>query len=163
VLGQQPPDGNNNNHVGEVPPRIIVLLDNEEEEGRWIEREEREGDELIKRTVNCDKVVPEDNFVLIPVISLCRHGGAASLTCRRICFAVLAVVTAGLLHLHHGANITLANPRSGPIFDELLPKLLHVRDISLLRARYCHDLHRDFFQNILLGSASPIDCSLDGV
>ena len=164
-VGQQPPDDNNNMHAGGAPPGIAALLENEEEERRWLEREEREAAEVIARTVKCyrDEGVPEDDFVLIPVLPLRRHGDAASLTFRRICFAVLAVVTAFICIMLQTLPLFTTVKPSDPIFDKLLPELLHVRDFSL-HARYCHDLHRDqdSFQSILLGNASPIDCS-DGV
>jgi len=53
---------------------------------------------------------------------------------------------------------------SDPIFDKLMPELLHVRDFDYRHAKYCPGLHRnrDSLHDILVGGASPIDCS-DGV
>jgi hypothetical protein len=151
------------NHLAH--PGIAGLLDNEDEERQWLEREEREAAEVIALAVKRyrDAGVPEEEFVLIHVPSLRRHGDTVNLTLRRICFAVLAVVTAFICIMLQTLPLFTSVTPSDPIFDKLMPELLHVRKFTH-HARYCQGLHRnkDSFQNIFKGNASAIDCS-DGV
>ena len=156
---------NNHNNAGRVPLWMALLLDNEEDERRFLEREEREATEVIERTVKRyrDGGVPEDDFVFIPIPPGRPRGDALSLTFRRICFAVLVAVTAVLYMMLQTPPLFGRVTQSNPVFDKLLPELLHIRDFTV-HARYCNGLRRDrdTLSSILAGNASPIDCS-DGV
>lgn len=150
-----------------VAPFIVGaldLLENEEAERQLIEREDRQAAESIARAVQRyrDKGVPEEDFVLIPIPQQRRHD-TVNLTFRRICFAVLAVVTAFVCIMLQTLPLFTTIKPSDAIFDKLMPELLHVRDF-VHHARYCRDLHRDrdSFRHVVVGNASPVDCS-DGV
>lgn len=164
--GQGAAAGNHNNllnHLGH--PGFAGLIDNEDEERRWVEREEREAAEAIARAVKRyrDDGVPEEDFILVPVPPIRRHGDTVNLTVRRVCFAVLAVVMAFVCIMLQTLPLFTRVTPSDPVFDKLIPELLHVREFTR-HAYFCKDLHRnkDSFHNILKGNASSIDCS-DGV
>ena len=67
--------------------------------------------------------------------------GAANLTFRRICFAVLAVVGAFIVVILQTLPLMQPSEAMDPNFDNLLHDLLHVKFLKD-HLRYCPDLHR---------------------
>jgi hypothetical protein len=126
---------NNNNN-------IPFPLDQEEEERRWLEQEEREAELAIARAVQRyhKQGVPEEEYVLLKV-PLAERPERASLTFRRICFAVLAVVTAFVCIMLQTLPLFPFDSRPDPVFDKLLYELAEVRHFPE-HALACPGLHR---------------------
>jgi hypothetical protein len=138
---------NNNNNINLLVPPIVnhnipFPLDQEEEERRWTEEEEREAASSIARAVERYRKegIPDQEYVLLRVPPMERPE-RASLTFRRICFAVLAVVTAFICIMLQTIPLFPRDKRSDPLFDKLLYELLQVRHFEH-HARACPNLHR---------------------
>ena len=117
-------------------------LDQEEEERRWMEQEEREAERAIERAVKRyqEAGVPEEEYVLLRV-QPAERPERASLTFRRICFAVLAVVTAFICIMLQTLPLFPHDPRPNPRFDKLLYELVEVRHFPE-HVQACPRLHR---------------------
>jgi len=127
--------------VGPARPPPVNPADHEEEERRWLEREDQEAAEAIARAVRRYRQagVPEDDFVLIRIAP--REQNAVNLTCRRICFAVLAVTTAFVVIMLQTMPLIRPLKQTNLEFDNILYDLLQVRDFKT-HAKYCSKLHR---------------------
>ncbi|CAB9530321.1 expressed unknown protein [Seminavis robusta] len=147
-LGRNVDNRNNDNNdnfnmnAPVVNNNIPFPLDLEEEERRWTEEEEREAALAIARAVERyrQQAVPEEEFVLLRVPPMERPE-RASLTFRRICFAVLAVAVAFICIMLQTIPLFPRDKRPDPLFDKLLYELLHVRHFTD-HARDCPDLNR---------------------
>ena len=140
-------EGNNNNN-----PQVDIGLfggagggggDRQEAEAeRIVEQETREAAAAIARAVQRyrDQGVPEEDFEVILIEP--RGRGTVNLTFRRICIAVLAVVTAFVCVILQTLPLLDSNfDKFDPDFDKLLYDLLHVRFIQT-HAKHCPGLHR---------------------
>ena len=155
----QPPNANlppgpqprNNNEGNNNNPQVDIGLfggaagggDRQEAEAeRIVEQETREAAAAIARAVQRyrDQGVPEEDFEVILIEP--RGRGTVNLTFRRICIAVLAVVTAFVCVILQTLPLLDSNfDKFDPDFDKLLYDLLHVRFIQT-HARLCPGLHR---------------------
>lgn len=81
-------------------------------------------------------------FLTLMCFLLHKERDAVNLTCRRICFAVLAVITAFVCIMLQTMPLLHAVSPPNPIFDKLLSELVHVRDFSI-HAKECRGLNRD--------------------
>jgi hypothetical protein len=115
--------------------------DNEEEERRWLEREDHEAAEAVARAVRRYRQggVPEEDFVLIRIAP--RQQNTVNFTFRRICFAVLAVVTAFVCIMLQTLPLVRSVKHKNLEFDSLMSELLQVRDFYK-HVSHCHGLHR---------------------
>ena len=122
-------------------PPPVNPVDREEEERRWLEREDQEATEAIARAVRRyrQEGVPEEDFVLIRIAT--RQQNAANLTFRRICFAVMAVVTAFICIMLQSLPLIRPVRQTNLEFDNVLLELLQVRDFKE-HAKHCSGLHR---------------------
>ena len=174
-------NGNNNNIGGGIlnwnPNPINNIMnqqpfpvDNEEEERRWLEREERDAAEAIARAVQRYRKegVSEEDFVLIKV-QPAERAERANLTFRRICFAVLAVVTAFICIMLQTLPLFPRDSNPYPRFDKLLHELMQVRFLEE-HVQACSNLQRSpppprrFWHGLFAGitgmSNRYVDCSL---
>ena len=148
------PAQNNDNNVGHGNLQLNVPLNNlnnnnlpfpfdaDEEERQWAETEEREAAAAIARAVERYKQegVPAEDYVLIRVPPMERPE-RTSLTFRRICFAVLAVVTAFLCIMLQTLPLFPLDNDPDPIFDKLMYELMEVRPFED-HVMECRGLHR---------------------
>ncbi len=148
-----PPQPNNNDRHGD------------EDEHLWLRRQEQAAADAIARAVRRyrEQGVPEEDLMLIPVNPNERH--QPSLTFRRICFAVLAVVTAFICIMLQTIPIFHYNAIERPALDPLMSEILNVK-LLLPHAKECPMLHRDSRPSQLIdsftevfGISSKVDCS----
>ena len=166
---QQAPQGVPLPPAGPAPPPPVNPADHEEEERRWLEREDQEAAEAIARAVRRyrQQGVPEEDFVLIRIAP--REQNAVNLTCRRICFAVLAVTTAFVVIMLQTMPLLRSVKQTNLEFDSILFELLQVRTFKE-HAKHCPGLHRresnaSRFERLLKRirrNGTEIDCA-DGV
>ena len=146
--GPQPRNNNNDNNGNDDPPLNHGLFggpvgDRQEAEvERMVEQETREAAASIARAVQRyrDAGVPEEDFEVILIEP--RGRATANLTFRRICIAVLAVVTAFVCVILQTLPLLDSNfDKFDPDFDKLMYDLLHVRFIKD-HAKNCPGLNR---------------------
>jgi hypothetical protein len=160
-----PPPPRPNFNMGANPP----AADNDEVDQQWMEQEEREAAAAIARAVQRyrEQGVADDDLRLIRVRP--EDGERTNFTFRRICCAVLAVVTAFICILLQTLPLMRSSSVPNPVFDKLMSELLHVKNMGQ-HSLECPGLHRE--SNItwvdrlreLTGymSSTSTDCS-DGV
>jgi hypothetical protein len=127
--------------VGPGHPAPPHPADNDEEERRWLEREDHEAAEAIARAVQRYRQagVPEEDFVLIRIAP--REQNSVNFTFRRVCFAVLAVVTAFVCIMLQTLPLVRSVKHTNLAFDNRMRELLHVRDFCK-HVRHCDGVHR---------------------
>jgi hypothetical protein len=160
-----PPPPRPNFNMGANPP----AADNDEVDQQWMEQEEREAAAAIARAVQRyrEQGVADDDLRLIRVRP--EDGERTNFTFRRICCAVLAVVTAFICILLQTLPLMRSSSVPNPVFDKLMSELLQVKNMGQ-HSLECPGLHRE--SNItwvdrlreLTGymSSTSTDCS-DGV
>jgi hypothetical protein len=159
-----PPPPRPNNGMGDIPP---PAADNEEVDQQWVEQEEREAAAAIARAVERyrEQGVADGELRLLRVRP--EDGERTNFTFRRICCAVLAVVTAFICIMLQALPLMRTEPRPNPVFDKLMSELLHVKHMAQ-HSLECPGLHRESnmsWSHRLLefaGYMSSTDCS-DGV
>ena len=152
-LAPLPAHNNDNNNVAHnnLPPNVPLNnlnnnlpfpLDADEEERQWVETEEREAAAAIARAIERYKQegVPTEDYVLIRVPPMGRPE-RTSLTFRRICCCVLAVVTAFLCIMLQTLPLFPLDNEPDPIFDKLMYELMEVRPFED-HVMECRGLHR---------------------
>lgn len=127
-----------------APPQLFNFnqQDNEQEENRLFVQEQREASESIALIVKRyrEHSVPEEDFELILIEP--REGANVNLTFRRICLAVLAVVTAFVCVILQTLPLHQPIESLDPHFDGLMHELLHMRPFHV-QAMHCPGLHRE--------------------
>jgi hypothetical protein len=130
-------------------PPLNILEENNDAEEQWIEQERREAADAIARAVRRyrQQDIPEHDFEVVLIEPL-GVGGAepVNLTFRRICIAVLAVVTAFVCVILQTLPLLEPPETLDPNFDKLLHELLQVRGLNT-HVQYCPGLHRDESDN----------------
>ena len=158
-----PPPRRPNDGLGDVP---AFAADNEEVDQQWMEQEERDAAAAIARAVQRyrEQGVADGELHLIRVRP--EDGERTNFTFRRICCAVLAVVTAFICIMLQALPLMRSSSVPNPVFDKLMSELLHVKHMGP-HSLECPGLHRESnntWSHILLEFAGYIstDCS-DGV
>lgn len=155
-------------------PPLNNVLDNEEADRQWLESQEREASEAIVAAVMVyrDRGVDLADLELID-LSTGRPGDLpaarmTNFTFRRICFAILAVVTAFVCIMLQTFPILddVEDDTASAVMDPLMFKVLHVRRLDDF-ARDCPHLDRNqsnsWKDRVLRYLGRPVhDCS-DGV
>ena len=166
VAVTQPPQPPRQN-LPPPPLQPIEIPDMEQEEERLLDQEEREARETVARAVRRyrEQHVPEEDFEVVLIEP--REGGAVNLTFRRICIAVLAVVTAFVCVILQTLPLMQPAESLDPDFDKLMHELLNVR-LFQTHIKHCPELHRTSdhrWQDAIsrfLGLNSEAECD-DGV
>jgi glycosyltransferase involved in cell wall biosynthesis len=127
-------------------PQQPVLIfqqvnNNEQQEEQWVEQEQRETAEAIVRSVAHyrEQGVPEEDFELIIIPP---RETTANLTFRRICFAVVAVVSAFVVVILQTLPSSVSPDALDPYFDKLMYELVFVRHFHA-HIKHCPGLHRN--------------------
>jgi hypothetical protein len=156
VLATEPDPLPPMNHVPE-PPRNPEA--EEEEERRLRQQEEQDAEIAISRAVKRYRKqgVAEEDFQLIRIPPE-NQDSSVNLTFRRICCAVLAVVTAFICIMLQTLPLLNSVTQSNPIFDKLMVELLNVRHFRE-HAVHCPQLNRDHSSNWLVGDVPAINCA----
>jgi len=131
----------------------------DDEERRWLQQEERDAVMAISKAVKRyrQQGVPEEDFQLIHVPTK-APSSSVNYTFRRVCFAILAVVTAfACIMLQTLPLLNYVTP-SNLVFDKLIVELLQVRHFRQ-HAVHCTELNRDDTPNWLFGNAPAINCA----
>lgn len=157
--------------AGELPPPPPPRQNNEvprhgdEDEQIWLRRQEQAAADAIARAVRRyrEQGVPDEDLELIAVNP--NDAQQTSLTFRRICFAVLAVVTAFICIMLQTIPIFHYSATERPLMDPLMSELLNIR-LLLTHAKECPMLHREqrslqlttaFWE--FIGSSMEVDCN----
>jgi len=137
---------------GDQPLLPLLPIDNnDEEERRWLEQEERDAAASIKRAVERyrDSGVPFERLKLVKVQRHHQAGAGANnanhpnFTFRRICFAVLAIVTAFVSIMLQTSPLWENYDETQPEgIDKIMYQLLHVRLLSEHDPELCPNLDR---------------------
>jgi hypothetical protein len=159
-----PPPPRDDNAFDDLPR---ILPENDEEDLQWLQQQERAAAAAIARAVNryLEQGVPAEDLQLIQVRPL--EGERTSFTFRRICIAVLAVVTAFVCIMLQTLPLFHTSKPQDPTLDKLMTELLRVK-LLIPHSAECPGLERenrlswvDSFWN-LIGKSDAVDCS-DGV